>query len=269
MPSRRLASNARRLVLTATPLKVALRGTVPINTPSASTVKTDLYCLKLSFNCGTPSKSSFLEDLNKPTAKEPLFAHFLRDKDAAIPKEDAKTIVPESGPLQCVSPIFTTPSLGLSFKNIHTFSIHEAKSASAPAAVVESDETKASVVEMDEVDCNEHENDNYDNDGKEYKYEQRDLEDDLDHMPAYNTRQGYSSRQVIEDFNRSIIETYPDLNDAVKEWYLETGLPKVYLEPAKGWLGILELRVPGKRAKCLARYVGTRYLEWRNEQDGY
>ncbi|KAJ3233799.1 hypothetical protein HDU81_001980 [Chytriomyces hyalinus] len=182
--------------------------------------------------------------------------------DAAAVKEDAKTTVPESGPKQCVS---TPPNLGLSFKTRNSFSKQEAQLSTTTAATADSEENKDSAVEADEDEDDEWDNDNCeDEDG--VKYEHQDLEHDMDCMPSYKPYQGYSPREVLEALNPLILLTFPHLNKAINEWYEIHGVPKVYLDPSKGAIGILELRVPGNLAKNFARHVGTRYMQYRNAE---
>ncbi|KAJ3252071.1 hypothetical protein HDU77_005463 [Chytriomyces hyalinus] len=258
MSSKRLVCSAHRLVLNATPRQVTLRVTFPTEASAVAAI-TALDSLKLSINCTPSSKSSFLEDLDKPAPKEPFFAHLLRDKDAATTKEDAKDIVAEAGSKQHVPSSFT--SGGLSFKNINTFSNQQAKLTSTPATA----DTKAAI-EADEDEDDEWEEDNYD-DEEDYSYNLQDLECDIKGMREYKPHQGYSAREVLDNLNPFILDDFPDVDKAINEWYDVVGLPKVYLDPSKGSLGMLELRVPGNLAKSLARHVGTRYTEcWRSEE---
>ncbi|KAI8828324.1 hypothetical protein BJ741DRAFT_653648 [Chytriomyces cf. hyalinus JEL632] len=261
MSSKRLVCSAHRLVLTATPRQVTLRVTFPTDAPAA-TAKTTLDSFKLSFVCTPASKSSFLEDLDKPTPTEPFFAQFMREKDGATTKEEAKSTVPESGSKQHV-PSNLTP--GLSLKNINTFSNQQVKLTSTPETTVDGDDTKADI-EADEDEDNQWDDDgNYFDEG-EGTYDLQDLEYDMEEMSTYKPYQGYSPREVLEDLNPIILETFPHLNKAINEWYEVVGVPKVYLDPSKGSLGILEFRVPGNLARSFARHVGTRYLEWRSEE---
>ncbi|KAJ3232335.1 hypothetical protein HDU78_007189 [Chytriomyces hyalinus] len=256
MPPKRLASNAQRLVLTATPRKVTLRVTFPTTTTSAAT-EAKLAPINLSLTFPPLSKSSYLEDLNKPTPKKSFFARFLRGEDGATEKVDAKAIVPKAGSKQHVS--------ALSFKNTNSFYKQEkTQPTTTPADSLERN-TSECVVETDEVEDDESDEDKC-NDKCEPKYEPRHLEEDMILMPDYIPYQGYSPREVLQDFNRSIFETFPHVNKAVHEWYELVALPKkkVYLDRSKTSLGILEFRLPGYLAKSLARHVGTRYMEWMN-----
>ncbi|KAJ3224147.1 hypothetical protein HDU78_011078 [Chytriomyces hyalinus] len=257
MSSKRLVCSAHRLVLNATPRQVMLRVTFPTDAPAATAITT-LDSLKLSINYTPSFKSSFLEDLDNPTLKEPFFAHLLRDKDAAATKLDAKDIVTEAGPKQHVPSSFTS---GLSFKNINAFSNQQAKLTITPETAV----TKADI-EADEDEDDEWDEDSYDDEG-EYTYNLRDLECDLNEMSEYKPYRGYSPREVLEDLNPVILETFPHLNKAINEWYEAVGVPKVYLDPSKGSLGILEFRVPGNLVNSFARHVGTRYMEWRSNEE--
>ncbi|KAJ3386472.1 hypothetical protein HDU80_000387 [Chytriomyces hyalinus] len=260
MSSKRLACSAQRLVLTATPGKVTFR----IDMPSVVAAAALLDSLKLSLDCATSSKSSFLEDLNKPATKEPVFDQLLCDKDTATLKEGAKTIVPEAGPLQCVSPIFTTPSLGLSFKNTNN---HEAQPASTPAAAAaDSNEPKASVVEADEEEDDRFGDYNYEKDKEDRRYKPEYLEQDLNRLSDLNPHESYSSAHVIRQFSGVMLRMYPYINHAIIEWYDIVGLPKVKMDPSERHFGVLEYRVSGNLAKSLARHVGTRYMKWFNDQ---
>ncbi|KAJ3252073.1 hypothetical protein HDU77_005465 [Chytriomyces hyalinus] len=261
MPPKRLASNVQRLVLTATPRKVTLRVTFPTNTPSAATEAT-VAPINLSLTFPPLFKSSNLEDLNKPTPKKSFFARFLRGEDGATEKVDAKAIFPKAGSKQHVS---APPKLGLSFKNTNSFYKQETQPTTTPADSLERNSTNECVVATDEGEDDESDEDKC-NDECERKYEPRHLEKDMISMSDYIPYQGYSPREVLQDFNRSIFETFPHVNKAVHEWYELVGLPKkkVYLDRSKTSLGILEFRLPGYLAKSLARHVGTRYMEWMN-----
>ncbi|KAJ3386473.1 hypothetical protein HDU80_000388 [Chytriomyces hyalinus] len=261
MPKKRLASNAQRLVLTATPRQVTLRVTLPTNTPSAAT-KATLAPINLSLTLPSLSKSSHLEDLNKPTPKKSFFSRFLRGEDGATDKVDAKAIFPKSGSKQHVS---APPNLGLSFKNTNSFYKQETQPTTTPEESLGRNSTNECVVATDEGGDDESDEDKC-NDKREPKYEPRNLEEDMILMPDYIPYQGYSSREVLQDFNRSIFETFPHVNKAVREWYELVGLPekKVFLYRSKRSPGILEFRLPGYLAKSLARHVGTRYMEWMN-----
>ncbi|KAJ3233800.1 hypothetical protein HDU81_001981 [Chytriomyces hyalinus] len=268
MSSKRLACRAHRLVLTATPRQVTLRVTFPTKTPSA-TSKTALDSLKLSFTCSPPTKSSFeFENVDKATLKSTTF---LRDKETVkeeikgltCPYRECQTIVPETGPLQCVSPIFTTPALGLSFKNTNAFSNQEARPASTPAAAVEKDEPKASVVATDGVEDDEF---NYEEYKEDRRYKPEYLEQDLNRISHLNPHESYSSAYVIKKFSAVMLRMYPYINHAINEWYDIVGLPKVCMEPSEWMFEVVEFRVPGNLAKSLARHVGTRYMEWFNGQ---
>ncbi|KAJ3386471.1 hypothetical protein HDU80_000386 [Chytriomyces hyalinus] len=258
MSSKRLVCSAHRLVLNATPRQVTLRVTFPTDVPAATAIPA-LDSLKLSINFTPSSKSSFLEDLDNPTPKEPFFAQFLRGKDAATTKEDAKDIVAEAGSKQHVPSSFT--SGGLSFKNINTFSNQQAKLTSTP----ETADTKAAI-EADEDEDDEWDEENYD-DEEDYSYDLQDLECDISEMRYFKPHHGYSPREVLVYLSPAILEDFPHLNKAINEWYEVVGVPKVYLDPSKGSLGVLEFRVPGNLAESLARHVGTRYIEWRSNEE--
>ncbi|KAJ3252072.1 hypothetical protein HDU77_005464 [Chytriomyces hyalinus] len=235
--------------------------------PSAVATAASLDYLKLSLDCATPSKSSFLEDLNKPASKEPVIAQFMRDKDTATFKEGAKTIVPEAGPLQCVSPIFTTPSLGLSFKNANMFSNQEAQPASTPAAAAAViNEPKASVVEAEEEEDDKFGDYDYEKDKEDRRYKPEYLEQDLNRLSDLNPHESYSSAHVIRQFSSVMLRMYPYINHAIIEWYDIVGLPKVKVDPSERHFGVVEYRVSGHLAKSLARHVGTRYMKWFNDQ---
>ncbi|KAI8827606.1 hypothetical protein BJ741DRAFT_23455 [Chytriomyces cf. hyalinus JEL632] len=219
--------------------------------------------LKLSLNCTRPFNSSFLEDVDKRTPTEPFFAHILREMDVATAKEDAKAMVQEAGPKQHVSSNFTP---GLSFKNINTFSNQQTQQTSTPETAVDSDDTTKADIEADEDEDDEWNEDSCEDEG-EGTYELHDLEYDMRWMPEYKPYRGYSPREVLEDLNPMILETFPHLNKAINEWYEIVGVPKVYLDPSKGALGILEFRIPGNLARSFARHVGTRYMEWRSNEE--
>ncbi|KAJ3232336.1 hypothetical protein HDU78_007190 [Chytriomyces hyalinus] len=235
--------------------------------PSAVATAASLDSLKLSLDCATPSKSYFLKDLNKPASKEPVFAQFLRDKDTATLKEGAKTIVSEAGPVQCVSPIFTTPSLGLSFKNTNIFSNQEAQPASTPAAAAaDINEPKASVVEAEEEEDDKFGDYDYEKDKEDRRYKPEYLEQDLNRLSDLNPHESYSSAHVIRQFSGVILRMYPYINHAIIEWYDIVGLPKVKMDPSESHFGVVEYSVSGNLAKSLARHVGTRYMKWFNDQ---
>ncbi|KAJ3386470.1 hypothetical protein HDU80_000385, partial [Chytriomyces hyalinus] len=243
MSSKRLISSAhRRLVLPATTCQVTFRVTFPTKIPSAEILKS-LDSLKLSLSCPCLSKPSFLEQLD-------LF----RDKDTA--KEDAKITESEDGRLQRVSSTLCTPSLGLSFKNANSFSSLQEQPTNTPATAAEGDATKATV----QID-----NDDFDNCDKDGKYKLGYLQDKLNQMSDYNPLQGYSTLQVLQDFDPLLFEKFPYLRKAINEWYEILRVPKVYLDPSKKSGGIFKFRVPGSMTKSLAKHVGTRYLEWKNE----
>ncbi|KAJ3252070.1 hypothetical protein HDU77_005462 [Chytriomyces hyalinus] len=245
MSSKRLISSAHRLVLPATTFQVTFRVTFPTKIPSAETL-TSLDSLKLSLSCPCLSKSSFLEHLD-------LF----RDKDTA--KEDAKLTESEPEPLQRVSSTLSTPPLDLSFQNTNSLSSLQEQPTNTPATAAEGDATKATV-QMD--------NDDVDNCDKDGKYTLGYLQDNLNQMSDYNPLQGYSTLQVLQDFDPLLFEKFPYLRKAINEWYEILHLPKVYLDPSKKSGGIFKFRVPGSMTKSLAKHVGTRYLEWMNWELG-
>ncbi|KAJ3233801.1 hypothetical protein HDU81_001982 [Chytriomyces hyalinus] len=239
MASKILAGNAHRLVLTATPRQVSLRIAFPTNLPSA-TAATALDPLKLSITCPSSSKPFVLHHLD-----------VFRDKCTVAIKEDSKTIMPERGSYKC--------SNSFSRKNTNSFSSQQMQPTSTPTTTVESDAS----VEYDEDVDDECDNDNHDDDDK---YELQFLEDDLNEMSDYNPLQGYSTREVLEDFNPFILKDFPHLRRAINEWYEVSQVPKVFLDGSKKSGGIFEFRVPGDQIKSLARHVGTRYSEWRNKE---